>query len=275
MRGDIMINDSLEKTVHIPVRIINGEIRYLYGGDIPPISNGAEGKLIVREHDVEDKKFISISQFEDKIEILPENTVLMFAVNPSNVPEDKIQNLKSIRTIDSKSYMYVEAKLSNPLILQIRGSKMSNLLKVSCIIPSLNNIEASSINNAYTIISQEYEPKRKSHTGNVFDKCYYLDDDKKWHPLEDLRNREENKFEEKLFLDNKLYHLVQDVRDHIYGGMFNRNVFNDKELTLIDYLYDFKYITGCDIKELFKNNKRDYINTINNLLDRKVIYEFK
>lgn len=270
-----MINDSLEKTVHIPVRIINGEIRYLYGGDLPPINNGAEGKLIVREYDVDDKNFISISQFEDKIEILPENTVLMFAVNPSNVPEDKIQNLNSIRTIDIKSYLYVEAKLSHPLVLQIRGSKMSNLLKVSCIIPSLNNMVASSINNAYTIISQEYEPKRKSHTGNVFDKCYYVDNDNKWHPLEDLRSREENKFEEKLFLDNKLYHLVQDVRNHIYSGMFNRNVFNDKELTLIDYLYDCKYITGCDIKELFENNKRDYINTINNLLDRKVIYEFK
>jgi hypothetical protein len=270
-----MISDSLEKTVHIPVIIINGEIRYSYGGNLPKIKNGAEGKLIVREYDTEDKEFIKISQHEEKIEILPKDTELMLAINPFYVPEEKRQYLNFIKTIDNKSFLHVRVVLLQSLFLQLRGSKMSNLMMASCKIPGLNRT-ASSINNAYTIVSQELEPERKSHTGNVFEKCYYKDDDDQlWHPLNYLRIREENIYEEKLFLDNKLFNLVPEVIDSICNNRFDREIFSDNELIIIDNLIKNKYITGFMIKKIFNDNKKNYINAVNCLLDRKVIFERK
>ena len=53
--------------------------------------------------------------------------------------------------------------------------------------------EARSLNHAYSLISTKHEPRRLSHTGNVFKEITYLDVKKdKWLPLENLRK--ENSF---------------------------------------------------------------------------------
>ena len=264
--------DSLLKTVKIPVRIVNGKVNYYYGGELPSIGNGAVGELIIQEYDVEDNNFLSVCQYEEKIEILKQGTILMFAVNTNSTPEKLKPYAKWIKTRDYKSYLYVEAELLTPLKLLIRGSKKSNLLEANCLIPCLN-ITASSLNNALTIISQEFEPERKSHTGNVFDKCYYQDG-QLWNPLEDLRLRVEDSFEERLFLDNKLFHLVDDVIISIKYYKFDRRKFDDNEQKIIDHIFEKGCIRGLDIKELLIN-KKDYIYVVNDLLDKNIICEFK
>ena len=54
-------------------------------------------------------------------------------------------------------------------------------------IPFLNK-KAVSVNQAYTIISTEFEKYRRSHTGNVFNKVYYKDENTNtWSKLDNLR----------------------------------------------------------------------------------------
>jgi hypothetical protein len=55
-----------------------------------------------------------------------------------------------------------------------------------CTIPSLN-MEAESLNHAFTIISEAYETKRRSHSGNVFERAYAQNDSGHWNNLDDLR----------------------------------------------------------------------------------------
>lgn len=264
--------DSLSKTVKIPVRIVNGKVNYYYGGELPSIKSGAIGDLVIKEYDVEDNNFLLVSQYEERIEILKQNTILMFAVNINSIPEKLWSHVNQLETRDHKNYLFVKAKLLTPLELLIRGSKKFNLLEADCYITCLEK-EASSLNNALTIISQEFEPERKSHTGNVFDKCYYQNG-QQWNPLEDLRLRVEDSFEERLFLDNKLFHLVDDVIISIKCYKFDRSKFDDNEQKIIDHIFEKGCIRGLDIKKLLIN-KEDYIYVVNDLLDKNIIYEFK
>lgn len=76
--------------------------------------------------------------------------------------------------------------LEEQQILQ-RGTKTAKLLPCKCNIPSLHQ-EARSINHAYTLISQAFEPDRSSHTGNAFTKVFYFDNRRNiWQPLKALR----------------------------------------------------------------------------------------
>ena len=47
---------------------------------------------------------------------------------------------------------------------------------------------AESLNPAFTMLSESYEPWRKSHTGNIYDRIYYQEKNGKWYPLNVLRN---------------------------------------------------------------------------------------
>lgn len=258
--------DSLEKTIRIPVVVMNGNIRYFYGGNLPTIEDGAIGDLIISEYKVKDKRFVKISQWEEYKEILPVESTIMVAVASTNIPNDKSKIAKKIKTDLLAGDLYVSVKLLEPLRLLIRGSKRSNLLGVKCCIPDLDNFNATSINNAYTKISEVFEPNRKSHTGNVFEKCFYKGKDDKWYSLDSLRKNIEGKFEEKLFLNYKIYKLN--------SNKFNMQNVDENEMLILGYLHQHGEITGEKIKELYKE-KEEYIKIINQLLDKDYIFEIK
>jgi hypothetical protein len=48
---------------------------------------------------------------------------------------------------------------------------------------------ATSINHAYTDLSETFEPWRISHTGNIYEQVFYQEKNEKWYPLEILRSR--------------------------------------------------------------------------------------
>ena len=50
-----MIPDPYKKTVQIPVRLVEGKLRFFYGGPIPSISDGAIGELVVPEYAVKNE----------------------------------------------------------------------------------------------------------------------------------------------------------------------------------------------------------------------------
>jgi hypothetical protein len=45
-----------------------------------------------------------------------------------------------------------------------------------------------SLNIALTRLSERYEPWRKAHTGNVYDRVIYKESNDKWYPLDVMRN---------------------------------------------------------------------------------------
>jgi hypothetical protein len=51
-----------------------------------------------------------------------------------------------------------------------------------------NDKVVDSLNYAFTCLSEEYEPWRKSHTGNIYDRIFYKEKNDKWYPIDVLRN---------------------------------------------------------------------------------------
>lgn len=198
------------RTIKIPVKVVNGQLRYFYGGDLPEIEEGAIGELILLEGSIRNKNFLEILQAQERVEILPQWSTIMVAVNVENCPDDKRTFLRKIKTDPPTSNSFVEVVLKEALYLIIRGSKRATLDNVKCFIPSLN-METNSLNEAYTKISQAFEPKRRSYTGNVFKKCYYRSQSNGdiWYPLDSLREIEEEKYEENLVLDYKVFSGVK------------------------------------------------------------------
>ena len=44
-----MIPDPYKRTVCLPVRAVEGELKFFYGGDLPPMYDGAIGELTIPE----------------------------------------------------------------------------------------------------------------------------------------------------------------------------------------------------------------------------------
>ena len=82
---------------------------------------------------------------------------------------------------------FAEIILKEPLSMVLRGTKKSMLCSCKCQLPFLN-IEAESINHVYTLLSTHFEKSRRSHSGNVFQKIYYSNQNG-WYPLDHLRKQ--------------------------------------------------------------------------------------
>lgn len=248
-----------EKTVKIPVRIVGGEVKYYYGDNLPRIDDGAIGDLILPMGYVPDKNYLSVSNHEEKIEIIPRGNVIMVEVKR----EYRDVRTVNINTGTQANIACVRVILMGPLCLLFRGTKKSKLLPVECEIPRLHK-EAKSLNSAYTIISREFEPNRLSHTGNVFKKCYYYESEHdRWFQLEMLRESVEANFEEKLLLDEIVFIKIKDPTEKL----------NDDENLLLAFLRYSKQIKGSGVKWIFGNNKFRYINVLHSLLDKGIIEE--
>lgn len=257
--------NSLDRTVKIPIRIVNGKVKYFYGGDLPDLDY-TFGELIIPQSAVKDHKFIELAQMETTVELFPPNSILMIGVNRDNIPENLRNNVSSIRTAIWTNEVFVKVKLLETLFLQLRGSKKSILSDVKCYIPNINKY-ASSLNNAYTLISEKYEPHRRSHAGNIFGKCYYRKGDF-WHQLENKRQEQESVFEEKFFLDYRLYKLNPNP------PVINKG-YDIWEESLIKEMKQKESMTGSEIKEFFEYNLRTCVDVINNLLDKGIFLQKK
>ena len=53
--------------------------------------------------------------------------------------------------------------------------------------PGLEPVD--SLNYAFTRLSEVFEPWRKAHTGSIYERVFYLEQDGCWYPLKDLRDR--------------------------------------------------------------------------------------
>jgi len=80
---------------------------------------------------------------------------------------------------------------SGGVFLQFDGLRQTGILTSSIKLPIKdgdNDKVADSLNYAFTCLSEEYEPWRKSHTGNIYDRIFYKEKNDKWYPIDVLRN---------------------------------------------------------------------------------------
>ena len=180
-----------EKAIRIPIRVgNNGEIEYFYGGALPVMKEGTIGDLVVPAWSISEEKEALRLQQEHIVQLLRSGSVVMLVVDHRRTPDELRKHLKEGIQRGSRNSMGVEVILRQELMLRLRGTKPASLKDVTCCVPSLEE-EAKSLNHAYRLVSEKFEPQRRSHSANVFKVGYYVDPKDRWISLDSLRNAAE------------------------------------------------------------------------------------
>lgn len=163
--------------IEIPVVIKNGKVEFLYGV-LPKLKEETHGRLFIPDYGFQNPKDVGQFLLTETVEFLPAETTLR----------------APMKDIGDK-----EIILEEPLELTFHGTKKPVLKDCRCSLPSLKT-KARSLNEAYTKLSEKFEPHRRGHGGNVFQKVFYLPPGQHhWQPLDELRLVKQIAFQEKLF----------------------------------------------------------------------------
>ena len=196
------MNTSLPKpTLRIPVKLVDGQWEYFYGGSLP-INNGTIANLLVEksniQNDLEGKKFTDYLTRKSEYKILDEGTPLLIAltIDQKTLDNDfekyfvKIDynqlGLPYYHITRSPQTKFVQVTIGKPtgrqleshplfndggLWLCLQGTQPKGVITSSIMVPSLGaNKLCDSLNHAFTCLSEKFEPWRKSHTGNIYDR---------------------------------------------------------------------------------------------------------
>ncbi|MBU1086884.1 MAG: hypothetical protein KKD05_05125 [Candidatus Omnitrophica bacterium] len=168
------VPDHFKKNVRIKVKIIRGKICPVIDEEIPIIKDGTIADLIIPVFAFKNEEEAFALAKEEKKKILDKGTVLMCVVYPNQDAGKKELNI----VLEDDLYLYTK-----------KDDTLAKCCPCQCTFTDKNNqkIKASSLNSAYSKISEIYEPKRNSHTGNIFDKVFYVRENGKYGKLKELR----------------------------------------------------------------------------------------
>ena len=191
---------STERRVVIPIVVRSDELRPFYGGDMPKFKEGTIGELILDDESFLDPNDLDRFSVEYDQIILRGETQLFACMRlrdefPST--PDVVQGITVDPPLDHKSGL-IPFTLETDLVLHLRGTKPAELERCTCRLDTIAGARAVSVNNAYSQLSERYEPWRKSHTGNVFTEVYFLEDGIAKR-LDLLRQRATAELEKELF----------------------------------------------------------------------------
>jgi hypothetical protein len=177
-----------EKRLRVAVRFDGTQFALLDGSPLPAIAKDAVCELVLRPEQLQNPDDRDRFVRDEVCPILTQGSTVLLGVSPHSVGDPKalglICNPQEIGV--QTEYWLVEVRLKQDLKIRIRGDQEAKLEPCSCLIPSLER-EATSINHAFTLISETYETERLSHTGNVFERAYTPVGPKRWQTLDDLR----------------------------------------------------------------------------------------
>jgi hypothetical protein len=219
--------------LRIPVKFVHGRWEYFYGGGIP-VSEGSLGDLLVEQHAVVDPAFLRSLRRKAVHRVLPENTELRVALTIRGDLTEPLRKLllRPMPAEMSDAYYSVvrpsETRLVSVTVgkpgadsarrlksdqggvwLHLEGARPKAVSVSSVELPSVvSNNPVDSLNHAFTCLSTAFEPWRKSHTGNVYDRVLYRESNGKWYPLETLRKAAEA-VEEQALIHARWAEIVQ------------------------------------------------------------------
>jgi hypothetical protein len=209
-----MIPDPYKKTVSLPVKVVDGKLKFFYGGDLPVMEDGAIGELIIPEFYITNDYRLSLICRETKQEFLSEGTLLMARLSPK-CKDPTEQFLKKMKVFPPVDGLFSEIRLESELCINFRGTKNPELLDCTCKIPALPDVAAKSVNHAFTLLSEKFEIHRRSHTTNVFEQVYYQNKTNRWVKLSEHRNELFRDFEYELICLCKSWWFINDQRSRL------------------------------------------------------------
>lgn len=186
----MFVPEKDKKTVRIFVRITkDGKVLKYDNTPLPKVQDGTLGDLVLPTFGLVDEAERQQLETESSVELLPANSHVFVGLNLGAMEGD--HRSKLVRSEDLKiwhhRYCFAEVLLLEPLKLHFRGSFKEPCLEAcKCTIPVLENVEARSLNHAFTLLSAKYETKRISHVGNVFTRVFFRDQ-KGWRSLNEAR----------------------------------------------------------------------------------------
>jgi hypothetical protein len=200
--------------VRIPVRIEKGKVTFFYPGSLPRIREGAVGDLVIDRIFLLDEAELKRLGHQEDYPLLTAGTVLRAVVDPKQDITGAVTRKSSPEGMENVAAThFVEVTLQDALMLRLRGTKPGVLRAARCRIPALG-LEASTLNRAYSLIAEHFEPWRSSTAGNVFRKLYYRstrNGQPYWRKLDVLRKAAEADLEARLYLPQG--ELFRDTAD--------------------------------------------------------------
>ncbi len=204
MSGNYFDPDWTSK-VTMPVKRVGNRWEFFYGGDVP-VKEGTLAELTLSADQITDERFRQRVTQELAVKILDEGTRLLVALSdrshggnrvgawpqpfPLNVPPGTTRwECITLGPCKAKSGQQELLPERGGLWLKLKGLERCELSGSTVQMPAGFSIPtATSLNHAFTLLSQAYEQHRISNTGNVYTRVFYQDKDECWYHLDDLRN---------------------------------------------------------------------------------------
>lgn len=209
------------KLYRLPVRFVDGAFELEFGGALP-LEDGTKGELIVNEHKITDGALLKALRSKKTIKILDKGSKLVVMLSNSR-PELVSDPLRKALLSEDferlhlgkwwerwdhapsrRNFIEIEIGAANErqmkfpdiadggLWLHVQGWQATGLESSEIILPDcVPGGPAISLNHAYTLLSEAFEPWRISHTGNIYEQILYREGNGKWYPLEFLREEKE------------------------------------------------------------------------------------
>lgn len=198
------------KIIRVPVTLVEGRWEFLYGGAVKVVE-GAMGELHLNRSYFTDTEFLNAMTEQLRVSILEEGTDLRVSLS---IQSDIAPEHSALFETDTRvwhpsndfSYYhsrFVSIHLGGPTLSQLRddivygglsllleGMEPRSIESGIVHLPEALNLEpVDSLNYAFTLLSEIFEPWRKSHTGSIYKRVYYRESDGSWYSLEHLRNK--------------------------------------------------------------------------------------
>jgi hypothetical protein len=216
-RGIVMTSPFDTPKLRIPVKLVQGQWEYFYGGGVP-VAEGTIGDLVVERAAVTDRDFLGALRRPSVHRVLNEGTNLMVALTIRTPLDQQLQaHLRELRPEERAAEYYESVRPAQTRFVQItigaptaaafkrlgredaggvwlhfEGTQPKGVSVSSVQLPNVvqpGNVD--SLNHAFSCLSTVFEPWRKSHTGNVYTRVLYQERNSKWYPLETLRRAAE------------------------------------------------------------------------------------
>jgi hypothetical protein len=179
--------DKDSTKARLSVKMAGGIWTLADGKPLPTFKPGASAELVISPWDIVDDFERARLLKESFVEFLPAETSIWARVKDDDIPSDLRRSRHQKSAGFESLSLFVEIRLVSAVSLVIRGDGRAALSECSCRIPALPDLRCSSINEAYTRISESFEPSRRSHTGNIFN-CVFYERGRWLAPLRELRD---------------------------------------------------------------------------------------
>lgn len=201
------------------------------GGNVP-VREGATAELIVRQKDIVDDEFLASMLKEHTVRVLQQGNPLYAYVMVKDMDKidvsqrdnlfrpQKLSGMVATQFLDNWSggdLCLVKVTLgkldplatANPddgkgggLWMRVRGRDVVGLVTSQIELPEgITDQRITSLNHAFTVLSEVFEPWRTSHTGNIYERFLYQEENGKLYPLELFRDEALAKQEQSIALE--------------------------------------------------------------------------